>query len=110
MIKAVQMICVTFYTSEKSLIFVCLNKLLVNYFCCMQEMTFHIIPAFCFSFTALGMGGGFNVSFIIGGIWGLLLDISALTDPRCLPPLLAGGCLWKHPPHHTGDEQRSDAF
>lgn len=23
---------------------------------------------------------------------------------------MAGGRLWKHPPHHTGDEQWSDAF
>lgn len=42
----------------KLLIDVCLKKLFVNYFCCMQEMTFHIIPTFCFSLTALGDGRG----------------------------------------------------
>lgn len=33
-------------------------------------MTFHIIPAFCFSLTVWGTGGGINISYIIEGIWG----------------------------------------
>lgn len=78
--------------------------------CCMQEMTFHIIPTFCFSLTASGMGGGVNISFIIRGIWGYRSTFQPSLTPSVVPPLLSGGCLRKHPPHHAGDEQRSDAF
>lgn len=44
-----------FFASKNLLIDVCLKKLSVNYFFCMKNMTFHIIPAFCFSLTAWGM-------------------------------------------------------
>lgn len=57
----------------------------------MQEMRFHIIPAFCLSLDSLGDGRGVNINLIIGVIWG------NCSKPQ-LPLTL---CVFPPPPHLT---------
>lgn len=106
MIKAV-----TFFLQvEKPLIDVCMwNSLVTIYVACKKWRSVSSLR-FALAWQLGGWEGGVKISTFIKGIWGYGSTFQPSLTLSVFPPLLAGGCLWKHPPHHTGDEQRSDAF